>query len=71
MTIHYGIEETLEDGSTRLWPVMDPLVCVPDFLAFRHSTWLSATADALDMMRKSGWEMVCRAVVTSCSDEEE
>ena len=68
MTIHYAIEETLEDGSKLLWPIPPRFgKPVPGAITFRLDTWLSSTAYALDMMRKSGWEMDCRAVVTSCS----
>ena len=61
MTIRYAVEETLPDGSTKLRPI-------PPGYGY---TWRGAAAYALEMMRRSDWEMVCRAVVTSCSDEED
>ena len=72
MSIRYAIEETKPDGSTMLWPVSNRLALAPPgFLGFRYPTWLSTTADALDMMRRSGWTMMCRAVVTSWPEGDE
>lgn len=64
----YAIEETLEDGSTTLWPMFYPSVfgtIVREHLGARAPTWLDACAYALKLMRESGWTREMRAVCTS------
>lgn len=68
MPIWYAIEATEPDGTVKLWPVADRPVRVSGALAWRYPTWLSTTGDALEFMRRTGWEYTCRAVVTSWSD---
>ena len=72
MRFRYAVEETLEDGSTLLWPIPPRFgKPVPDYITFsRVDTWLTATAYALELMRRSGWEMEIRAVCTSIWEED-
>ena len=66
MTFTYAVEETLEDGSTMLWPIPPAMApSRPGEIALRTPTWMSATAYALKLMRESGWEREMRAVCTS------
>ena len=72
MPCYYAIEETLPDGSTLLWPVPNTLALAPSgFLGLRHPTWLSATAHALELMKKSGWTREMRAACTSIHSEDD
>ena len=73
MMFTYAVEETLEDGSTMLWPIFGPSVfgrLVREHLGVRAPTWISATAYALELMRKSGWTREMRAVCTSIQRED-
>jgi len=69
----YAVEETLEDGSTKLWPIFTPTVFgrpVREHLGHRAPTWLDACAYALKLMRESGWAREMRAVCTSIQEDD-
>lgn len=72
MMFTYAIEETLEDGSTMLWPIFCPSVfgvVVREHLGACAPTWIDACSYALKLMKESGWLREMRAVCTSIQTE--